>query len=147
MKGTRVMKTSIFYSALPAQRTSTQTSSKNSNIICLKTQRLRIFRNIGMNLSLLIAQLPKIMISVDVSSQITPPLSTALTADGLFFVQLNTQISTANWKKLNYLEDILLQLKIKILLHWYRCQEKVHQHTCWKRWSARNLQKLQPNRI
>ena len=53
MKGTRVMTTATFYSALPAQRTSTQTSSKNSNIICLKTQRLRIFRNIGMNSSLL----------------------------------------------------------------------------------------------
>ena len=72
MKGTRVKTTSMFYSALPAQRTSTQTSSKNSKIIYLKTQRLRIFRNIGMNSSLLIAQLPKIMISVDVSSQMTP---------------------------------------------------------------------------
>ena len=35
MKGTRVMTTSTFYSALPAQRTSTQTSSKNSKIIYL----------------------------------------------------------------------------------------------------------------
>ena len=39
MKGTRVMTTATFYSALPAQRTSAQTSSKNSKIICLKTQR------------------------------------------------------------------------------------------------------------
>ena len=84
--------------------------------ICLKTQRLRIFRNIGMNSSLLIAQLPKIMISVDVSSQMTPPLSQALTTDGLFFVQLNMLISTTNWKKLNYLENVLHQLKIKVLI-------------------------------
>ena len=60
--------------------------SKNSKIICLKTQRLRTFRNIGMNSSLLIAQLPKIMIPVDVSSQMTPPFSQALTTDELFFV-------------------------------------------------------------
>ena len=86
MKGTRVMATSTFYSALPAQKTSTQTSSKNSKIICLKTQRLRTFRNIGMNSSLLIAQLPKIMIPVNVSSQMTPPFSQALTTDELFFV-------------------------------------------------------------
>ena len=79
------MTNSTFYSALPAQRTNTQ-----------KTQRLRILRNIGMNSSLLIAQLPKIMISVDVSSQMTPPLSQAVTTDGLFFVQLNTLISTTN---------------------------------------------------
>ena len=110
------MTTSPFYSALPAQRTSTQSSPKYSKIICLKTQRLRIFRNIGMNSSLLIARLPKIMISVDVSSQMTPPLSQAVTTDGLFFVQLNTLISTTNWKKLNYLKSVLLQLKIKILL-------------------------------
>ena len=90
------MTTSTFYSALPAQSASTQTSSKNSKIICLKTQRLRIFGNIGINSSLLIAQLPKIMISVDVLSQMTLPLSQALTTDGLFFVQLNTLISTAN---------------------------------------------------
>ena len=116
IKGTTVMTTSTFYSALPAQSASTQTSSKNSKIICLKTQRLRIFGNIGINSSLLIAQLPKIMISVDVLSQMTLPLSQALTTDGLFFVQLNTLISTANWKKLNYLKNVRLQLKIKILL-------------------------------
>ena len=60
--------------------------SKNSKIICLKTQRLRTFRNIGMNSSLLIAQLPKIMIPVDVSSQMIPPFLQALTTDELFFV-------------------------------------------------------------
>ena len=40
-----------------------------------------------MSSSLLIEQLPKIMISVDVSSQMIPPLSQALTTDSLFFVQ------------------------------------------------------------
>ena len=43
-----------------------------------------------------VAQLPKIMIAVDVSSQMTLPLLQALTTDSLFFIQLNTLIGTTN---------------------------------------------------
>ena len=81
MKGTRVMTTATFYSALPAQRTSTQTSSKNSKIIYLpENPKIEDIQEHWDEL-ITVAQLPKIMISVDVSSQMTPPLSQALTID------------------------------------------------------------------
>ena len=89
MKGTRVLTTSMFYSTLPD-------FIKKFKDHLPENPKIEDIQEHWMNSSLLIAQLPKIMISVDVSSQMTPALLQALTTDGLFFVQLNMLISTTN---------------------------------------------------
>ena len=116
--------------------------------ICLKTQRLRIFRNIGMNSSLLIAHLPKIMISVDVSSQVTP--SVIAGPNNRWFI-LHPVEHADKYHKLKETE-----------LSWKRpaptenqspppadivVKKKCTNTLVTKSWSARNLQKLQSNGI